>query len=203
MKHLWKVICLGLLAIQLAACTPAPPKNTQNICAIFREYPKWYKDTFKTQQRWGVPIGTQMAIILQESGFHATIKPPREKILWIIPWKRPTTAYGYSQSVNDTWKQYERATHNYGAKRTNFGDASDFIGWYSSQAHKKADISINDPYNLYLAYHEGIGGYQRGTYRKQPWLTNVAHHVQYRANSYQQQLQGCQHEFQHSWWHFW
>jgi len=144
-----------------------------------------------------------MAIILQESGFDGKAKPPRTKLLWVIPWKRPTSAYGYAQSVNGAWSQYQKATGNYGARRNNFKDASDFIGWYSRQAHQKAGISINDPYALYLAYHDGIGGYQRRTYAQKPWLTNVAKRVQYRANTYQQQLVGCQREFNEPWWHFW
>ncbi len=201
-----RLLCLGalwVLASFLVACTPAPPKNVQNVCAIFRQYPNWYRAAHKTQERWGVPVGTQMAIIMQESGFNGAIKPPRKKLLWVIPWKRPTTAYGYAQSVNGTWTQYENATGNHGAKRNNFKDASDFIGWYSHQAHTKAGISINDPYHLYLAYHEGIGAYQKGSYRNQAWLTDVARRVQYHANTYQQQLAGCQHEFDEPWWHFW
>lgn len=194
---------LSAIILLLTACTPSPPKNVKNICDIFRQYPSWYKASHKTQQRWGVPIGTQMAIIMEESGFNAKIKPPREKLLWVIPWKRPTTAYGYAQSVNGTWSQYERSTGNYGAKRNDFKDASDFIGWYSHQAHVKAGVSINDPYALYLVYHEGIGGYEKGTYRQKAWLTNVARGVQYRANRYQQQLATCQDEFDEPWWHFW
>jgi hypothetical protein len=61
----------------LAACTVAPPKNSDNICATFRENDEWYEDAKQSSEKWGVPISVQMAIMHQESHFVADAQPPR------------------------------------------------------------------------------------------------------------------------------
>ncbi len=86
------------------------------------------------------------------------------------------------------------------AKRNDFRDASDFIGWYANQAHRKAGISKYNANALYLAYHEGIGGYQRGTYKSKPWLMNVSKKVESRASLYQTQLRRCESHIKKPWW---
>jgi hypothetical protein len=60
----------------------------------------------------------------------------------------------------------------------------------------KCGISKTDPYHLYLAYHEGHGGFNRRTYQKKTWLLRVARKVSNRAHSYGSQLASCEREFQ-------
>jgi len=192
--------------VNLVGCTQAPPRNPNNICLIFRQYPDWYWAAAKTRRRWGVPVSVLMAIVHQESHFSAKAKPPRRKILWVIPWFRPTSAYGYSQAVNETWRRYKRDTGRTSmfTSRNAFGDAADFIGWFVNQAHKRAGISKVDAYALYLAYHEGIGGYMRGTYKRKAWLIAVAKKVQRRAWIYRSQLRICEASLpKKPWWHMW
>jgi hypothetical protein len=177
--------------IILSGCATPPPNDPHNLCDIFRQYPKWYWDTSSVRKRWGTPISVQMAIVYQESSFDAHAQPPREKLLGIIPWKRPTTAYGYSQALKGTWEHYEASTGN-NSYRGVFGDAVDFIGWYSDLAYRKAGIPKSDAYHLYLAYHEGISNYLDGTYRKKPAIMNAAHQVQRRARNYKAQLNYCE-----------
>ncbi len=143
------------------------------------------------QRRWHVPVAVQMAIIHQESKFNATAKPPRTKLLWFIPWSRPSTAYGYSQALNSTWELYRKSDGSFWASRENFSDGVDFIGWYANQAHRRAHIPRDNAYDLYLAYHEGVGGYQRKTYLQKKWLIQVAHKVSARAQIYKAQLARC------------
>lgn len=185
----------------LTGCSLAPPQNVDNLCDIFDEYPNWYWITKKTQREWGVPINVQMAIIHQESKFNAKAKPDRTKLLWVIPWKRPSSAFGYSQALQETWDNYQKHSNKIG-KRDDFASASDFIGWYASQANKKAKISRNNAYDLYLAYHEGISGYLHKTYLVKPWLVTVAHKVSLRAEKYQSQLKTCEKRFKKKWWNF-
>lgn len=89
------------------------------------------------------------------------------------------------------------------ASRESFTDGVDFIGWYANQAHRKAGIDRNDAYSLYLAYHEGVGGYMRQTYLQKPWLVQVAHKVKARAQIYQAQLMRCQQSLSKAWYKFW
>ena len=106
--------------------------------------------------------------------FQAKAKPPRKKIFGFIPGPRPSDAYGYSQALGSTWKATRRSAGRYGADRDDFGDAIDFIGWYNHQSYKRSWYCQDDTYRLYLAYHEGHGGYNRGSYRNKQWLIDVA-----------------------------
>lgn len=197
-------VSLLLTSLFLGGCVTAPPNNTVNVCKIFRQYPKWYWAASDSRQRWKVPINVMMAILHQESRFTADAKPPRTKLLWVIPWKRPSSAYGYTQALNETWEVYKKSAGRHGADRDEFKDAIDFVGWYVDTAHRKAGIDKRDVYTLYLAYHEGIGGYQRGTYMRKAWLRVVASKVQRRAAIYRSQLAGCEkHLNKKPWWRKW
>ena len=131
-----------------------------------------------------------MAIIRQESSFDSNAAPDREKILGFIPWKRPTSAKGYSQAIEGTWEEYQKETGNNRAKRSNFDNSVDFIGWYLSKA-SSVRIRSYEVDKLYLAYHEGYGGYKRGSYKDKVWLKDVARKVKYNAVRYERQLKNC------------
>jgi hypothetical protein len=180
-------------AFSLAGCMSVAPRpnHSENVCHVFREYPSWYNSARKTEKRWGVPVSVQMAIIYHESAFDAEARPEREKLLWIIPWKRPTSAYGFSQAVDGTWAHYKQNNYRPFAQRNRFADASDFIGWYSNQIHHELGVPLSDAQHLYLAYHEGINGYRRGSQWGKRWLLSYANRVQRRANAYQMQLDSC------------
>lgn len=196
-------ILLLLHVMVLVGCTTSQPKNVNDICDIFQEKRGWYDDAADSRDEWGSPIPVMMAMMHQESRFAAKAKPPRKKILGFIPGPRPSNAYGYSQALKSTWKSYKRSAGNYGADRDDFGDAIDFIGWYNYQSYKRNGISRKDGYRLYLAYHEGHGGYQRRSYQKKQWLIDVARKVQRRADSYQQQLAGCEKDLKSGWFFGW
>lgn len=186
-----KCIILILMALLLTACVSKPPRDINNICSIFKEHPRWYEEARDVEHRWKVPVAVQMAIVHQESKFDARAKPSREKLLWVIPWKRPSTAFGYAQALNGTWRHYKQTNGSFFSSRDDFGDGVDFIGWYANMAHVKAGVARADAYSLYLAYHEGVGGYQRKTYLKKSWLRSVAHKVKAKASLYAMQLDAC------------
>ena len=98
-----KISFILLVGVLLVGCVSQPPRDVNNICNVFRQYPGWYKDALDVQKRWLVPVPVQMAIIHQESKFDARAKPGRQKLLWVIPWRRPSTAYGYTQALDGTW----------------------------------------------------------------------------------------------------
>lgn len=186
----YRFLCLFVFFLTSCATTP-PPRDVNNICSVFRQYPHWYRDAKDVERRWLVPVHVQMAIIHQESKFDGTAEPKRTKLLWFIPWSRPTTAYGYSQALKSTWELYRRSDGGLFASRGSFRDAVDFIGWYANQAYVRARISRKNAFALYLAYHEGVTGYQRKTYLQKKWLPPVAHKVEARARIYQAQLARC------------
>lgn len=149
-----------------------------------------------------MPVHVSMAIIKQESGFRARARPPRRKLLWFIPWTRPSSAYGYAQALDSTWDLYKDETNSWFADRDDFGDAVDFVGWYVDKSHRMAGISKWNARHQYLAYHEGQTGYKRGTWKKKKWLQNVAGKVESTANRYSGQLKGCRDKLERGWWPF-
>jgi len=197
-----KNIILMLMALLLSACVTSPPKHVDNICHIFEEKDGWYDDAKDAEKAWGTSIPTMMAIMHQESRFRPKARPPRTKILWIFPGPRPSSAYGFPQAKDETWDWYIDSSGNWGADRDDFEDAIDFVGWYASISYKRSKIKRNDTYHLYLAYHEGHGGFNRRSYKRKRWLTDVAHKVSAKAKRYQRQLQTCEARLESGWWFF-
>ena len=186
---------VAIILACLTACTTSQPKNTENICQIFREKDDWYEATLNSARRWGMPIAVQMAIIRQESAFVADAQPPRPMILGFIPWFRDSSAYGYPQAKDEAWADYQTKAGNGWADREDFADSCDFVAWYCANSHNKLGIPVNDTNNLYLTYHEGIGGFQRKSHLNKQWLLNTAQKVHQRALRYDAQLTDCRREF--------
>ena len=180
---------LILLIIFITGCSSIP-QNTSNSCSIFNERYLWYKHAKKTEQKWGTPIYIQLAIIKMESDFDWLAKPPRQKLFKIIPFKRPSSSFGYSQAVKGTWEQYKNETGNKLATRTRFKDSVDFIGWYTNKTESLLKISKKDAFRQYLAYHEGWGGYKN--YKNNQKVIVLAKKVEKQSNKYKSQLQDCQ-----------
>ena len=127
---------LYLILFFLVSACSSIPKNTADGCSIFSERYLWYKHAKKTERKWGTPIYIQLAIIKMESDFDWLAKPERRKIFKVIPYKRPSSSFGYSQAVKGTWKQYKQETNNSLATRVRFKDSVDLIGWYTNKSEK-------------------------------------------------------------------
>lgn len=177
--------------LALAGCVTAPPHNANNLCDTFTEKDGWLGDSRHAYRKWGIPVHVQMAIMHQESRFVADAEPARPWLLGVIPWFRSSSAYGYAQAKNETWEHYLKQTGRWSADREDFADAADFIGWYCAVSHNQLGIAVTDTKNLYLAYHEGHGGYQRKSHLQKPWLLKVADKVAKRGQLFQKQLNEC------------
>ena len=183
-----KISHLFILIILISGCSSIP-KNTSNSCSIFGERYLWYKHAKKSEKKWGTPVYLQLAIIKMESGFDRLAKPPRQKLFKVIPYKRPSSSFGYSQAVNGTWEQYKKETGNKLAVRTRFKDSVDFIGWYTNKSENILKISKKDAFKQYVAYHEGWGGFKN--YKNNKKIINLAKRVEEQSNIYKKQLSKC------------
>ena len=172
----------------LTGCSSVP-SNTSNSCLIFSERYLWYKHTKKVEQKWGTPIYIQLAIIKMESDFDWLAKPERQKIFKVIPFKRPSSSFGYSQAVKGTWEQYKKETGNKLATRARFKDSVDFIGWYTNKSETILKIPKKDAFRQYLAYHEGWGNYKY--YKKNKKVIKLAKKVKKQSDIYKKQLNDC------------
>ena len=187
MIHLKKIKII-LIILALSSCSSIP-KNTQNSCAIFEERYLWYKHAKASYEKWGVPIHIQLAFIKKESDFNWLAKPPRIKLFKVIPFKRPSSSFGYSQAIEGTWQQYKAETQNKFATRARFKDSVDFIGWYVNKTSKLLKISKNDAYRQYLAYYKGWGDYKN--YAKDKKAIIYAKSVKETSRKYRKQLKKC------------
>ena len=179
-------LVFGLLF--LTACSSIP-RNTSDGCSIFSERYLWYKHAKKTEKKWGTPINLQLAIIKMESDFDWLAKPARQKLFKVIPYKRPSSSFGYSQAIKGTWKQYKDETGNKYALRTRFKDSVDFIGWYTNKTEKILKVSKKDAFRQYIAYHEGWGNYKN--YKNNQKVIVLAKKVEGYSNKFKKQLNKC------------
>lgn len=196
-------VFLGVLWLGMAAAHRAKmPSDLENICTIFDDRRDWYKAAKRSEDRWGTPTHIQMAIIGQESSFRFNARPPRTRLLGFIPWKRQSNAYGFAQALDGTWLRYQRETKRPNADRDSFSDAIDFVGWYTNLSNQSVGISKWDPYNQYLAYHEGQAGWRNGSYEQKGWLKRSANRVDDRARRWWAQLESCRADLDRPWWKF-
>ncbi len=188
-----------LLSLLLVGCSGNVLRSPDNLCEIFKEKRSWYKAAKRTEKRWKVPLQVPMAIMYQESSFKSDAKPPRDYLLGVIPWGRVSSAYGYAQVKTGTWKDYKRETGNSWADRDDFDDAIDFMGWFMDKTQRINKVSKWDARAQYLNYHDGWGGYKRGTYRKKTWLLATADKVDARASRFGAQYRQCKDELDAGW----
>lgn len=183
----------------LGGCAVTPPSKPDDICHMFEERPDWHEAALETRERWGAPVHIPMAIMHQESRFRHDAAPPMEYFLWIIPIGRASDAYGYPQAKTPVWSEYLEQSDRWFAERDDFEDAIDFIGWYMNRTSQINKVSKWDAYGQYLNYHEGQGGYRRGSYKNKAWLMRVARKVEARAKRYSEQYWRCKDELSSGW----
>ena len=191
MSSTLRAVILLLLVASCGVARYSPPRNLDNACAILAQRPAFDRAFQAVKRKWGVPVHVQMAIIHQESRFKADARTPMKYILGVIPTGRQSSAFGYSQALDGTWKEYRQSTGRFGARRDDIYDAADFIGWYLAASNRELGISLSDTRNQYLAYHEGRTGYKRRSYNSKRWLLDVSAKVRARGNTYERQLRSC------------
>lgn len=183
-----------VMLLAISACATKPDR-INDVCAVFAQNSGWTggwrRDVGRASQKHGIPTHVLMATIRMESGFDSRARPKRKMILGFIPGKPISTAYGYSQALDGTWLQYQKETGRFSARRTNFADAADFVGWYHNKSANTLGIARHDTYNLYLAYYSGHAGYARGNWRGNTSIQNYARQTSQMADRYATQMQSC------------
>lgn len=183
-----------VVVLLVGSCGSGPtsaPRNLDNACSILKQRPDYYKAFRNVERKWGVPVHVQMATIHQESKFIGDARTPFRYVAGVIPMGRQSSAFGYSQALDDTWDEYVADQGARSARRDRIKDATDFMGWYMNQTRERNGIALTDARNQYLAYHEGHTGFRNASYNRKPWLVGVAGKVDARADMYQAQLAGC------------
>ncbi|SVC13052.1 uncharacterized protein METZ01_LOCUS265906 [marine metagenome] len=152
----------------------------------------WYKHTKNSSKKYGAPVHVILAFVKKESGFNRWAKPQRSKLFKVIPYKRPSSSFGYSQAVKKTWELYKTETDNPLALRTRFKDSVMFIGWYIGKTNKINKIPLSDTYRQYLNYYLGWGNYAKKAYKTDKKAIIFAKSVEKQSKIYKSQLRECQ-----------
>ena len=186
------VSALGLsILVALGSCSANPPKSQNDICAVFDQKRGWYKAARAAERKWKLPIHVGLAFMYKESSFVANAKPARRRILGLVPWTRPSSAYGYAQATDEAWADYKAQTDRWFVDRDDFDDAVDFIGWYNDRSARALGLNRGDAYHLYVAYYTGVGGYRAGRWKRSATIKGYAQRVADQASRYQRQLKRC------------
>lgn len=149
-----------ILLMLLASCGGGrdykAPREFDNACTILQSRPHYVRAFRATERKWNVPVHVQMATIYQESRFKADARTPYRWAIGVIPMGRQSSAFGYSQALDGTWKEYLAATGSRSAKRDDIRDATDFMGWYMNTTKARNGIALHDARNQYLPITRGI-----------------------------------------------
>ncbi len=184
----------SILLLFLASCGGgnfSAPRNIDDACSVIHQRPSYLAAMRAAQNKWGLPISVQMAVLYQESKFVGNARTPHQYALGVIPLGRQSSAYGYAQALDSTWDEYRHEQRRYNAHRDNIRDATDFMGWYMDGSTEALGIAKTDAESQYLAYHEGRTGFLNQSYKAKGWLVTVAQRVGARADRYHDQLAAC------------
>ncbi len=191
--------CLVLLLL-VTGCASGPPSRPDDVCSIFTEKRGWHQVALDAEEKWGTSMHIPMAFIYQESAFRSQARPARRWLLGFIPWRRPSSAYGFAQAINTTWREYIDDTGEYWRVRDNFADATDFVHWYLAMAVARNGVRPDDTFSLYINYHEGPTGFARQSHLGKPWLSVLASAVHTRSERYAAQYRQCRDSLPRSIW---
>lgn len=160
---------------------PVKLKRVKNACNILQQHPSWKSSLSNASLKWGIPKGSILSIIYHESNFKAYASNPA------------SSAFGYAQVIDATWKSYKASSSNSSARRYSIYDAMDFVGWYNKKNSKRIGykLKIYNTDKMYLSYHEGGRGYLQKTHHAKPWLLKKAAKVKKLAYQYEKQLKHC------------
>lgn len=148
-------------SLGLSGCVTVTPSKRDNICEVLSQksgfFNRWPQVTAAVSREFNIPAPILLATIYVESTFRSEARPPRNSLLGLIPWKRPSSAYGYAQALDLTWQGYIKKTGRRYANRRSFHDSIHFIGWYHDTSARRHNVNRNDAQALYIMYHLGNG----------------------------------------------
>lgn len=176
------IVLASLVITSCSEKTKVEPK--MSACEILNNNPSWGKSLKKAENSYKLPPAFAMGVMYQESRFKSDAKAVG------------SSAYGYAQAIDSTWKHFQEDVKA-NAKRDNFNDSIQFMGWYMAQLAKSAKLKMTESENLYMAYMLGATGFKRykaGTFKNKAKLVEdkkLAEKVKNFTKLYKSQLKKC------------
>ncbi|UTC24965.1 hypothetical protein MMH89_02230 [Candidatus Comchoanobacter bicostacola] len=160
-----------------------------DICRVIHANPGWAEKLKQVQKRYGIEPNVVLSVISHESSFRSHARAQRSYFWGVIPYRRESS-FGYGQVKDETWQWYLSKNPGYFRSRTSFRDTSVFIGWYYQQYLKKAPESRVSAYDFYIAYRNGLGGYEDESVMDE-WMIGKCSSVQELSDRYRTMLLEC------------
>ena len=143
------------------------------------------------EQKYGVPVPVLMATVRKESGFKTT--PSRHAPSCSASFPGPASPA--PTAIRRRWTAHgrntRRETGNFAARRTNFADAVDFVGWYHAKTADTYGVARNDTFSLYLAYYARLDRPMAAATGGQCRLAALCPRHRKMARDYAEQLRQC------------
>jgi hypothetical protein len=185
-KQVVVLFTIVFVILALSSCSENETKvdKSTGVCKIISQHSGWNKSLKKAQDNYNLSPAFAMAIIYQESNFDANAS------------SKYSSAHGYAQAINGTWKNFQKDVKT-NAKRNNFDDSVQFMGWYMSSLSKSLKLNMSDSTNLYMAYMLGATGFKRyraGTFKNKNKIIEdkkIAAKVTSYAKIYESQFKKC------------
>ncbi len=76
-----RVLLLGLVG--LSGCATTPPAQQNNVCDIFREKPRWYKDALAMEKEWGNPDSSRDGVCQTRKQLSPRRKTTKRLYTWV------------------------------------------------------------------------------------------------------------------------
>lgn len=152
----------------------------ENLTALLERKPNYKEAATKATELYGVPTNTIFAFIKYESAFNEYAAA------------RTSSARGLGQFLDNTWEGFIKDIKKDGHKdhalyakmmsdpewgkrdprewRFNPEVSIHAVAWYTEKNALALHIEFSDTFNLYMAHHEGAGGYQ--AYQRYRTLTD-------------------------------
>ena len=165
------------------------------------------------------PTGMTMPGSPQAAGEHRSTCRCRScatnRVIGAMPGRRANGSGSYRSAVRLLPRVMRRHRIRSGTNTKRSGDvcsaaaATWKMPWTSSagtnhRTRRQLGIPLTDAQRLYLAYHEGQGGYRRGTWMDKPKVQRAARRVAATSDRYRAQLARCESSFRcDSWYQVW
>ena len=149
---------------------PTPSQQeVADACLLLKQNRPWHEALRDTARNWGAPMGFQLAVIKQESSFDGERPAASRRPPMVRARRRRTRVIGQGLQPGariPRGRCTRRRPATGAPAATTSATSSDFIGWYFSTTGKRTGLGQFDYKGHYLAYHEGAGGYLKGTWTR-------------------------------------
>ena len=184
-----KLIRPILLSSALMLAAPGALSAEKSLVCDVLEREAWMDAFLATENRWGVSVEAQLALVSEDWQLEQRGLPSRWRPAWTrFDDRTPGIPAGY---FDTTWERYEAVTGNRNASPDDISDFSDFIGWYVSSAASYAHVAPDDAAAIHILWRKGPRYYASGAWITDSFVTERAQRFANHAQAISDGFHSC------------